>query len=394
VKGRKYRRNISGCGLAGMISEDGRLMSGEAIIRAMAVLHDRSNGLGGGFAAYGIYPHKKDFYAFHIMYDDIKAKERTDVLLDEMFDIDSEERIPTKKTPAISKGPDLWRYFVTPKVDKCDSLTCEEDYVIDAVMVINTTVDGAFIFSSGKNMGAFKAVGYPEDVGVFYRLDEYEGYTWIGHGRFPTNTPGWWGGAHPFTILDFALVHNGEISSYGINKRYLESFGYKCTMLTDTEVGAYAFDLLLRKHKLPVEVACKVLSPPFWADIDRMKNAGDPKAQVYEALRMVYSGILLNGPFAFIVGHVNGMIGLADRVKLRPMIAARKDDMLYIASEEAAVREISPKLDIVWNPKAGEPVIGQLKNPVKNDSAGNTKTKNSKNSKNSKKTAQLEGTVA
>jgi glutamate synthase domain-containing protein 1 len=361
-----------------MMSEDGRLMSGEAIIRSMAVLHDRSNGLGGGFAAYGIYPHKKDFYAFHIMYDNIKAKERTDVLLDELFDIDSEERIPTKKISAIPKGPDLWRYFVTPKVDKCDSDTSEEDYVIDAVMMINATVEGAFIFSSGKNMGAFKAVGYPEDVGVFYRLDEYEGYTWIGHGRFPTNTPGWWGGAHPFTILDFALVHNGEISSYGINKRYLESFGYKCTMLTDTEVGAYAFDLLLRKHKMPAEMACKVLSAPFWAEIDRMSEKDDPKAKVYEALRMVYSGILLNGPFAFVVGHANGMIALSDRVKLRPMIAARKDDMLYVASEEAAVREVSPQLDKVWNPKAGEPVIGQLKNPVKTDS----------------KAVQLEGTVA
>jgi len=69
------------------------------------------------------------------------------------------------------------------------------------------------------------------------------------------------------------------------------------------------------------------------------------------------------------------MIGLADRVKLRPMIAARKDDMLYIASEEAAIREISPELDRVWNPKAGEPVIGRLKNPVNNNSKAKVKAK-------------------
>lgn len=364
MKGRIYRRNISGCGLAGMMSEEGRLMSGEAIIRSMEVLHDRSNGLGGGFAAYGIYPHKKDFYALHVMYDDVGARVDAEEMIGEWFEVDTEEEIPTKRIPEIPKGPMLWRYFVTPKLSKCDEMTCEEDYVIEAVMTINSVVQGAFIFSSGKNMGAFKAVGFPEDVGRFYRLDEYEGYTWIGHGRFPTNTPGWWGGAHPFTILDWALVHNGEISSYGINKRYLEMFGYKCTMLTDTEVGAYAFDLLLRKHKLPIEMACKVLSAPFWADIDRLKEKGDPKADVYEALRMVYGGGLLNGPFAFILGHKNGMVGLADRVKLRPMIAARKDDMLYVASEEAAVREVSPKLDKVWNPKAGEPVIGRLKNPI------------------------------
>ena len=48
---------------------------------------------------------------------------------------------------------------------------------------------GSYVFSSGKNMGTFKAVGFPEDVGEFYRLEEYEGYSWTAHGRYPTNTP-------------------------------------------------------------------------------------------------------------------------------------------------------------------------------------------------------------
>ena len=369
MKGRIHRRNISGCGLAGMMSEDGRLMSGEGIIRSMEVLHDRSNGLGGGYAGYGIYPDRQDHYALHIMYDDIKAKEMTDLLIDEWFEVDAEEVIPTKRVPGVGKAPLLWRYFVKPSADFNECGVCEEDYVIDAVMLVNSTVEGAFIFSSGKNMGAFKAVGFPEDVGRFYRLDEYEGYTWIGHGRFPTNTPGWWGGAHPFTILDWAIVHNGEISSYGINKRYLEMFGYKCTMLTDTEVVAYSFDLLLRRHNLPIELACKALAASFWTDIDRMKAQGKKVADVYEALRVVYGGGLLNGPFAIILGHANGMVGLSDRVKLRPLVAARKDDMLYIASEESAIREVASSLDKVWNPKAGEPVIGELKIPVSNTDA-------------------------
>lgn len=369
MKGRIHRRNISGCGLAGMMSEDGRLMSGEGIIRSMEVLHDRSNGLGGGFAGYGIYPDKKEHYALHIMYDDIKAKEMTDLLIDEWFEVDAEEVIPTRKVPGVGKAPLLWRYFVKPSADFNECGVCEEDYVIDAVMLVNSTVEGAFIFSSGKNMGAFKAVGFPEDVGKFYRLDEYAGYTWIGHGRFPTNTPGWWGGAHPFTILDWAIVHNGEISSYGINKRYLEMFGYKCTMLTDTEVVAYSFDLLLRRHNLPIELACKALAASFWTDIDRMKAQGKKVADVYEALRIVYGGGLLNGPFAIILGHANGMVGLSDRVKLRPLVAARKDDMLYIASEESAIREVASVLDKVWNPKAGEPVIGELKIPVSDTDA-------------------------
>ena len=66
--------------------------------------------------------------------------------------------------------------------------------------------------------------------GEFYRLEEYEGYCWTAHGRYPTNTPGWWGGAHPFALLDYSVVHNGEISSYDANRRFIEMFGYKCTL--------------------------------------------------------------------------------------------------------------------------------------------------------------------
>jgi glutamate synthase domain-containing protein 1 len=115
-------------------------------------------------------------------------------------------------------------------------------------MKINTETGGAFVFSSGKNMGVFKGVGFPEDIAEYFCLNEYEGYMWICHGRFPTNTPGWWGGAHPFNILDWTVVHNGELSSYGANRRYLEMYGYHCTMQTDTEVMAYALDLLVRKQ--------------------------------------------------------------------------------------------------------------------------------------------------
>ena len=40
----------SGCAIAAVISKEGRRMSGERIIDAMKPMHDRSNGLGGGFA--------------------------------------------------------------------------------------------------------------------------------------------------------------------------------------------------------------------------------------------------------------------------------------------------------------------------------------------------------
>jgi glutamate synthase domain-containing protein 1 len=225
-------------------------------------------------------------------------------------------------------------------------------------MRINTETGKAFVFSSGKDMGVFKGVGYPEDIADFFRLEDYEGYLWTVHGRFPTNSPGWWGGAHPFNILDWTVVHNGELSSYGINRRFLEMYGYKCTMQTDTEVLAYAVDLLMRRQHLPIEIVAKVLAAPLWSEIDAM----EPKQQqVFRAIRQTYGSLLMNGPFSIIVAHHGEMIGLTDRIKLRPLVAGSRGDFLYMSSEESAIRLVSPTLDKFWYPRGGEPVVGKLR---------------------------------
>jgi glutamate synthase domain-containing protein 1 len=356
-----YQKDISGCGLSGLINKDGTRVGGEVIVRSIATQHDRGNGLGGGFAAYGIYPDYKDHYALHIMCDDRASLTAAESFLKEAVYIAHQERIPTRPTPKITSVPILSRYFVKPRAETegttFDKGLGEDDFMVQVVMRINMDIPGAFVFSSGKNMGAFKGVGYPEDIADFYRLEEYSGYIWTAHNRFPTNTPGWWGGAHPFTILDWSIVHNGEISSYGINKRYLEMFGYHCTLLTDTEVVAYLLDLLIRKHGLAVDVACLALAPPFWKEIDRMD---EDRKKLCQAIRMVYGSALLNGPFAILFAYNGGLVGLNDRIKLRPLVAATKDETVYMASEESAIREICPDPERVWAPKAGDPVIAQL----------------------------------
>jgi glutamate synthase domain-containing protein 1 len=42
------------------------------------------------------------------------------------------------------------------------------------------------------------------------------------------------------------------------------------------------------------------------------------------------------------------------------MIAGIKDDILYLSSEEASIRLVSPTLDRLWAPRGGEPVIGRV----------------------------------
>ena len=350
----------SGCAIAAVISREGKRMSGEMITNAMKPMHDRSNGLGGGFAGYGIYPEYKEFYALHMFFDSRATRKECEVFLKERFEIVKSEMIPTRTIPAITDKPIIWRYFVAPLKSLLAAMQLDEkEFVARTVMQINTGMKGAYVFSSGKNMGTFKAVGFPEDVGVFYKLEEYEGYSWTAHGRYPTNTPGWWGGAHPFTMLDWSIVHNGEISSYDANRRYIEMFGYKCTLQTDTEVITYIMDYLLRVKGLTLDEAASVIAAPFWSTIQDMNGADDRKKYTY--LRTMFSSLLITGPFSIVLGYNGGLMALNDRLKLRSMVVGEKNDMVYIASEEAAIRTMEPNAENIWAPAGGEPVIVKVK---------------------------------
>ena len=351
---------IEACSLFGVMDTSGTRFPGKGIIKAIANMHVRSNGLGGGFAIYGLYPEYSDLYAFHIMYLRREGKEKVEAFLKDSFDLIYQEEVPTRPALGISNPPLVWRYFLEVGQHQAKGQS-EDDYVVDKVMEVNTKLQDAFVFSSGKDMGVFKGVGYPEEIAEYFCLEQYEGYLWVAHGRFPTNTPGWWGGAHPFNILDWTVVHNGEISSYGINRRYLEQFGYQCTMQTDTEVVAYAVDLLMRKHNLPMKIVADILAPPFWTDIERRSAKEE---ELLRTLRQIYGSLLLNGPFTVIIAHQGEMIGLTDRIRLRPLTVGVKGNTLYLSSEEAAIRLISPDLDKAWIPMGGEPIVGSLSKPL------------------------------
>jgi len=364
------------CGLIGIMDIGGRHFSGRDIVTGITAMEERGNGLGAGFAVYGCYPQYADCYAFHVMYTNPDGRPQVEAFLREHFVIVHAEEVPHQNVPDLPNPPLIWRYFLQPpfptpnlsafprgrgkgegQEELGGALPDEAQYIVDKVMQVNTAGLGAYIYSSGKDLGVFKGVGHPGQIAEYFGVEEYTGYLWTAHTRFPTNTPGWWGGAHPFGLLDWTVVHNGEISSYGTNRRYLEMMGYRCTMQTDTEVITYAADLLMRKHGLPVTAAARVLAAPLWSEIERMAPA---EQALVRTLRQVYGPLLINGPFTVIIARHGEMIGLGDRIRLRPLTAAVCDDRLYLASEEAPIRLICPYPERVWTPVGGEPVVGRL----------------------------------
>jgi glutamate synthase domain-containing protein 1 len=133
--------------------------------------------------------------------------------------------------------------------------------------------------------------------------------------------------------------------------------GYHCTMQTDTEVMAYASDLLMRRHHLTPKMAALVMASPLWNEIEVLS---EKEQQVCRAVRQTYGSLLMNGPFTIIIGRTGELIGLGDRIRLRPLVAATAGPILYVSSEIAPVHLVETQVDAVWTPYGGEPVVGTL----------------------------------
>ena len=180
----------------GILNQDGERISGETII---VLLQQCMNGLMGRWFCIMAFTEFSELYAFtSFMMRRIESE--VEEMLRKKFSIEKVEFIPVRASREINDYPLFKRYFLRFKGEK----SSEEDEVVQMVMDINVQVEGAYVISSGKNMGIFKGIGYPEDIGRFFRLEEYEGHCWIAHGRFPTNSVGWWGGAHPFGLLSWS----------------------------------------------------------------------------------------------------------------------------------------------------------------------------------------------
>ena len=83
--------------------------------------------------------------------------------------------------------------------------------------------------------------------------------------------------------------------------------------------------------------------------------------QALTYLRQTFASLLITGPLSILLGFRGGLMALNDRLKLRSMVVGEKGNMVYIASEEAAIRAMEPDAENIWAPAGGEPVIVRVK---------------------------------
>jgi len=210
------------------------------------------------------------------------------------------------------------------------------------------------VYYWGRHLRVFKGVGYPLDIAKLYSVENFQGDLWVAHTRQPTNSPGYypyW--SHPFAARDVAIVHNGDISSFGSNMNFLYFYSPARSFVgTDSECIAFLFYKLVRIDGLPVDIASKI----FVGDRALPKD-----------IRLKYYGVVLDGPFAVAAGiYLEDdlyLIAMVDRQKLRPIVVGEDENYYYVASEECQIRMINPEAK-VWELEPGSFFIASYKRGI------------------------------
>ncbi len=321
----------SSCGLFGILrKEDSDKIKGSKVAKSLDIIKYRGSDKGSGYASFNL--NHNNYYSIKTFY---RGSE------EELRHIFTEKNMETLDCVVEDFG-NIKSYCFNISLDNINHI----DEINDDLWLNNN----GRVYSIGKSLNVFKGVGYPLDVAEQYNIYDKYADMWLAHTRQPTNSPGnypYW--SHPFSSFDIAIVHNGDISSFGSNREYLKSLGIKSFVGTDSEVIAYLFRELLKKFDITDTV--KILS----------NSIDDPE------IKYKYRGSVLDGPYTLIISYEDNddlyMVCLTDNTKLRPVILGEDEHNYYIASEENQIRLINENAN-VWSMEPGSYFIASMKRGI------------------------------
>ncbi len=395
------REDEGGCGVTGFASSIP--VAGRHIFEPSMCMHNRGNGKGGGIAAVGFNAEKlgvsqevlDSHYMLHVsLLEPGCLNTLRDEHITPFFEVAKEEVVDHVDDYRDLEGlevqpPDVWRAFVRVKpgvlkefieakgFQGMDSRYAEDEFVSQNSVRLNRTFYAslgekqAFVMSHGRNVMIMKIVGYAEDVVRYYKLDDFEAHVWIAHQRYPTRGRVWHpGGAHPFTGLNEALVHNGDFANYHATSDYLKQRGMEPQFMTDTEVSVMLFDLWNRVYGYPLEMIIEALAPTGELDFDLLPPE---KQRLYDAIQSAHVHASPDGPWFFIIARnipetsTYQLIGITDTAMLRPQVFSLYDGEVQIGlicSEKQAIdatlrslasedSRFSAVADKYWNARGG-----------------------------------------
>jgi glutamate synthase domain-containing protein 1 len=173
-------------------------------------------------------------------------------------------------------------------------------------------IPDAEVLSLGRSLEIVKDLGDAESVHDTYGLDEFTGTHGIGHVRMATESEVDIAGAHPYWAYpysDVAVVHNGQLTNYFYWRRRLERAGRRFMSECDSEVIAVYLAEEMSKG-----------------------------ASLEEAMRRSLDE--LDGVFTYIAVTKDELGVAKDELAAKPLVLFESDDLVALASEEIAIRQL------------------------------------------------------
>ncbi len=309
------------CGIAGIIYRDGAEHPiGEEMTRMLQSMKHRGPD-STGYALYGT-PTKGNLVMRYKLADANTPRdfEFEDRLRRHRFEVESRLAALGAKVHEVDEETN---YAFRVSFDYDGDLKLLADLVED--------IPDAEVLSLGSSLEIVKDLGDAASVHDTYGLDKFNGTHAIGHVRMATESEVDIAGAHPYWAYpysDVAVVHNGQLTNYFYWRRRLERSGRRFMSECDSEIIAVYLAEEMSKGSSLKEAMDKSLDE-------------------------------LDGVFTYIAVTKDELGVAKDELAAKPLVLYESDELVALASEEIAIRQIVDHEIETYDPFEREVLVWQ-----------------------------------
>jgi hypothetical protein len=302
------------CGIAGIIYRNGDSdrQVGRDLTRMLQAMKHR----GPDSTGYALYRGAGDSFVMHV-----KLSEPGDT------DPDLEQRVARQRAQVDARmraaGARIEDVKETPRtMTVVFGFDGDLKLMADAVERVGNTE----VLSLGRSLEIIKDLGDAETVSDEYGLGGFVGTHAIGHARMATESDVDIANAHPYWAYPFpdvAVVHNGQLTNFHGWRRRLQRSGHRFQSECDSEIIA-------------VYLA------------ERMSEG----LSLEEAMRLSLTE--LDGVFTYMCVTEDSLGVAKDMLGAKPLVLYEDDEVVALASEEIAIRQVLDREIKTNDPYEGE----------------------------------------
>ena len=305
------------CGIAGIIYRNGgdERQVGRDMTRMLQAMKHR----GPDSTGFALYRGDADTNVMHVK---LSEATRDDAELIGRIERQRKEI----ETRVRSAGADIVEVNATPRtMTLIFGFDGDLKQLVDAVERVRHTE----VLSLGRSLEIVKDLGDAETVSAEYGLSDYVGTHAIGHARMATESDVDIANAHPYWAYPFpdvAVVHNGQLTNFHKWRRRLQRSGHRFQSECDSEIIA-------------VYLA------------QQMGDGLSLDQAMHQSLED------LDGVFTYICVTENALGVAKDELGAKPLVLYEDDDLVALASEEIAIRQVLDREIKTRDPYEGEVLV-------------------------------------